>query len=95
MEKAELAERYAARLKKCLLFIKIFVISAAVAVAALLVFIFVAWSTGMQNSNAAGLLTGVIVTGSAAVISVIAGLCCLIVAAVTIHKFKKLGADES
>lgn len=94
MKKEELAGRYVARLKKCLLLTKIFVICAVAAIAALLVFIAVAASTDMQTSNLSGLVVGVAVPGFVAVAGVIGALSCLVVAKIFLNKLKKLGADE-
>ncbi len=95
MEKEKLAERYVARLKKCLLCIKIFVFCAIPACAALLIFIAVAAATEMQNSNLAGLITGVAVTGFFALGTIIAAFICVIIAKVNLVKLEKLGAVES
>lgn len=93
MEKEELAKVCVLRLKRCLFITKIFVICAVAAVAALLIFIAVAAGTHMQDTNLAGLVTGVAVTGFFALAAIAGSFTCLIIAKVNLNKLKKLGAE--
>ncbi len=93
MDKRELAERYTARIKRCFLAVKICIGIAVAGIAALLVFICVAAATDMQSANPAGVLTGVIAAGVPAVLAVMGAFTGIIIAAVTLKKLTKLGAD--
>ena len=90
MDKEQLAEKYAKRLNKCLWAVKIFIISSAVAIAALVIFAFVAGGTGLKDSNPDGVLLGVIIPGMCAAACVIGAIAVLITAKITMNKLKKL-----
>lgn len=92
MDKEELANVYASRLKKCLLAVKIFVSAAFVSVAAMLIFIAVAAGVNLQDSNLAGLVVGVAVPGFTALACIIASFICLFIAKITLNKLKGLGS---
>ena len=95
MTNEELAQRYADRLIKCLTAIKIFVIGAIAAVAALIIFAMIAIGVNMQESNPSGLLLGVIILGTLAVACVLGAMSTLVAAKITVTKLKKLDTAKS
>lgn len=95
MNNEQLAQKYANRLNKCLLAIKIFIISAVVAVVTLLIFILAASGSSLKDSNPNGVLLGVIICGMFAAACVIGAIAVLCTAKITITKLKKLGADKT
>lgn len=95
MNNEQLAKIYANRLNKCLLAIKIFMISAMTAIAALVAFALIAICVNMQESNPQGVLLGIVVLGLFAAACVIGALSTLLTAKITMTKLKKLGADKS
>lgn len=95
MTNEQLAQMYADRLKKCLAAIKIFVIGAMAAVAALIIFAMIALGVNMQESNPYGLLLGVIILGVLAVACVLGAMATLVAAKITVNKFKKLDTSKS
>ena len=63
MTNEQLAQKYSNRLSKCLAAVKILMICAIVAVAALVIFALIALVTKMQDSNPDGVLLGAIIPG--------------------------------
>lgn len=90
MDKEQLAKTYATRINKCLLAVKIFIISAVVAVAALLIFTLAASGSSLKDSNPEGVLLGVIICGMFAAACVIGALSAIVTAKITMTKLKKL-----
>ena len=95
MTNEQLAERYALRLKRCLTAVKIFLISSAAAIVALVIFAAVAVGINMQESNPQGLLLGVIITGMFAVVCIVGALTVILIAKITLTRLKKLGTEQS
>lgn len=94
MNKEQLAEKYATRINKCLLTVKILMISSVVAIAALTIFITIAGGINLWESNPEGVLLGVIITGMLAAACITGALAMLITAKITMTKLKKLGTDK-
>lgn len=84
------ANIYVARLKRCLGAVKILVICAIAAVAALLIFSMAANGAGMKESNYGGMLLGIILIGSIAVLCIIGAVVTVVVAKITVSALKKL-----
>lgn len=89
MTNEQMKEKYVSRLNKCLSAIKILVICAMAAVAALIIFIVAAKGVELQDSNPEALMIGVIIPGSIAAACVIGALSALGTAAVTLKKLNK------
>lgn len=94
MTNEQLAQKYSNRLNKCLAAIKVLMICAIVAIAALVIFAIIALGVKMQESNPDGVLLGVIIPGIIAVACVIGALSALVTAKIVMSKFKKLAADK-
>ena len=95
MTKEQLAERYAARIARCFTALKILIIGAVAAIAALVIFAAVAGGINMKESNPEGVLLGVIIPGLSAVACVTGALCTIVIAKITMTRLKKLGAEQS
>ena len=95
MTNEQLAQKYANRLNKCLAAIKILMICVMVAIAALVIFAFIALGLNMQKSNPEGLLLGVIIPGFTAAACIIGVLATIITAKIAMNGLKKLGTDKS
>ena len=94
MNKEQLAEKYATRINKCLLALKILIISAGVSIAALVIFVVIAGGVNLWESNADGVLLGIVIPGIVASACVTGALAVLIAAKITIKKLKKLGRTD-
>lgn len=95
MNKEQLAEKYANSIKKCLSALKILMISAVVAIAALVIFVAVAGGVNLWESNPEGVLWGIIIPGMIAAACIAGALVAIVTAKITMTKLKKLGADNS
>ena len=91
MTKDQLAERYVARLKRCLTAVKILIGFSVAAIAALVIFVAVSGGIAMNESNPAAMLLGIIILVIVAVLTVAGKLTTLLIANITVKKLKKLG----
>ena len=94
MDKKTLAEKYVARLKRCLLAVKAAVAFMALCIAALLIFFAVVSSTDIKSARPDVALIGVIVPGAAGAAAAVATLIIFLVSGITLKRLKKLGNEE-
>ena len=86
---------YLARIKRCMLTLRITVILSMAAVAALVVFTCFGTTSGMREDNPQGFLIGIVITAGLSAGFVIASFTALIIAKITLNKLNKLDTREA
>ena len=93
LNNAQSAQLYVNRLKRCLLIIRIAVIGAIAALAALVIFL--AAASGLKASDESAFYLGVVITAGSALALLIATFITLLIAKITTIKLNKLDDREA
>ena len=93
MNNSEKAQLYVRRLKRCLFTVRITVICAIAALAALVIFL--AATSGIKESDPQTFYLGVVVTASLALAFIIATVATLVIAKITTVRLNKLDDREA
>lgn len=92
-DKEALAGKYVARLRRCLLAVKILIIFTVAAIAALIIFALAAKGSGLKDSNPAATFITALSVGCTAAAAAITALAILLLSRITLSKLKKLGGE--
>ena len=95
MTDAQKYQLYSKLIKGCFFVMKITLICAVAALAALVIFMGVSAGIGLNESDPQSFLMGVVVCAGATVVFLITAIACLLTATLTLNKLKKLDMREA
>lgn len=95
MTNEQLAQKYAKRVQRCIAAMKIFLICVLAMIAVLVIFVLIANGLNMKESNPLGFQWGMLIIAMPAVLCAMGAIITMIIANITMFRFKKLGADKS